>query len=240
MKSISEPIVLVGHCYGGAVITNAATGDKQVKALVYIDAFAPGKGQTIAQLLAAFPGSCAAPANLNFVPFPGAPKGVADAYIKQSAFPSCMANGLRVSEARVLAATQRPLASIALGEKSGVPAWKTIPSWSVVGTADHAIRRALQLAMDIAVRPHHQGARASPVHDLRPGDRDQSHPQGCPGNHLTGGRPPGPRPAGPGRGRAPGHRRRAAQFVISSAVNSLEDRPALPMHHIEARALGSS
>ena len=147
LHSISGPIVLVGHSYGGAVITNAATGDPQVKALVYVDAFAPAQGQTLAQLLASVPGSCAVPANLNVVPFPGAPSGVGDAYITQSAFPSCMANGLPATEARVLAVTQLPIATSALTDPSGVPAWKAIPSWAVVGTADHAIPPALQLAM---------------------------------------------------------------------------------------------
>jgi pimeloyl-ACP methyl ester carboxylesterase len=145
LHSISGPIVLVGHSYGGDVITNAATGDTQVKALVYVDAFAPAQGQTLAQLLAAYPGSCAEPSNLTVVPFPGAPAGVGDAYITQSAFPSCMANGLPARQA--LAADQAPLATIALTQPSGVPAWKTIPSWAVVGTADHAIPPALQLAM---------------------------------------------------------------------------------------------
>ena len=154
LHTISGPIVLVGHSYGGAVITNAATGDPQVKALVYVDAFAPAQGQTLAQLLAAYPGSCAVPANLNVVPFPGAPSGVGDAYIKQSVFPSCMANGLPATEAHVLAATQLPIATIALTQKSGVPAWKTIPSWAVVGTADHAIPLALQLAMAHTAHAH--------------------------------------------------------------------------------------
>jgi pimeloyl-ACP methyl ester carboxylesterase len=72
---------------------------------------------------------------------------VGDAYIKQSVFPSCMANGLPATEAHVLAVTQRPIATIALTQQTGVPAWKTIPSWAVVGTADHAIPLALQLAM---------------------------------------------------------------------------------------------
>jgi pimeloyl-ACP methyl ester carboxylesterase len=147
LHSISGPIVLVGHSYGGAVITNAATGDSQVKALVYVDAFAPAQGQTLAQLLASVPGSCAVPANLNVVPFPGAPAGVGDAYITQSAFPSCMANGLPAAQARVLAADQAPIATIALAQPTGVPAWKTIPSWAVVGTVDHAIPLPLQLAM---------------------------------------------------------------------------------------------
>jgi pimeloyl-ACP methyl ester carboxylesterase len=147
LHTISGPIILVGHSYGGAVITNAATGDSQVKALVYIDAFAPAQGQTLAQLLAAYPGSCAVPANLTVVPFPGAPAGVGDAYIKQSVFPSCMANGLPAAEAQAAAATQAPIATIALTQPTGVPAWQTIPSWAVVGTADHAIPLALDLAM---------------------------------------------------------------------------------------------
>ena len=154
LHSISGPIVLVGHSYGGAVITNAATGDPQVKALVYVDAFAPAQGQTLEQLLTAYPGSCAVPANLNVVPFPGAPSGVGDAYIKQSVFPSCMANGLPAAEANVLAVTQLPLSTIALTQQTGVPAWKTIPSWAVVGTADHAIPLALQLAMANTAHAH--------------------------------------------------------------------------------------
>src|ERR1700685_2746603 len=111
LHSISGPIVLVGHSYGGEVITNAATGDKQVKALVYVDAFAPAQGQTLAQLLASSPGSCAVPSNLTVVPFPGAPAGVGEAYIKQSVFPSCMADGLAAAKAHVLAATQLPIAT---------------------------------------------------------------------------------------------------------------------------------
>src|SRR5690348_14981642 len=140
LNTLSGPIILVGHSYGGAVITNAATGDPNVKALVYVDAFAPAQGQTIGQLVSAHPGSCVLPqANVTAQSYPGAPKGAVDVYIKQSVFGSCMANGLPTREASVLAATQRPLTSIALTQKSGVPAWKTIPSWAVIGTADHAI-----------------------------------------------------------------------------------------------------
>jgi pimeloyl-ACP methyl ester carboxylesterase len=148
LNTLSGPIVLVGHSYGGAVITNAATGDANVKALVYVDAFAPAQGQTIGQLVSAHPGSCVLPpANVTAQPYPGAPKGAVDVYIKQSVFGSCMANGLPARQAAVLAATQRPLTSIALTQKSGVPAWRTIPSWAVIGTADHAIPPAELLAM---------------------------------------------------------------------------------------------
>ena len=92
---------------------------------------------------------------------PGAPAGVADAYIKQSVFPGCMANDLPAVEARVLAVTQRPIATTALGDQSGVPAWKTIPSWAVVGTVDHAIPLALQLAMANTAHAHITKVRAS-------------------------------------------------------------------------------
>jgi pimeloyl-ACP methyl ester carboxylesterase len=151
LGTIPGHIVLVGHSYGGMVITNAATGNKNVKALVYDDAFIPAKGDTAGSLSGARPGSCLAVANpatvFNLVPFPGAPKGVVDAYVKPSVFPDCFANGLPASEGAVLAATQRPLATSVLTDKSGVPAWKTIPSWAVVGTADHVIPPAEQLFM---------------------------------------------------------------------------------------------
>jgi pimeloyl-ACP methyl ester carboxylesterase len=139
LDTISGPIVLVGHSYGGAVITNAATGDSQVKALVYVDGFEPAADQAIGQLVTARPGSCVVPANLSLVPYPGAPAGAADAYIKQSVFSACMANGLNATVAGELAATQHPLTTLALNQKSGTPAWLTIPSWAAIGTADHAI-----------------------------------------------------------------------------------------------------
>jgi pimeloyl-ACP methyl ester carboxylesterase len=164
LQTISGPIVLVGHSYGGAVITNAATGDKQVKALVYVDAFAPDQGQTIGQLVSSVPGSCVVAADpttiFTLATFPGAPAGVFDAYVKQSLFPSCFANGLPASEARMLAATQEPLSTIALSQQSGVPAWKTIPSWAVIGTADHVILPAEQLAMARHAHAHITEVRA--------------------------------------------------------------------------------
>src|ERR1700722_9306998 len=164
LHTISGPIILVGHSYGGAVITNAATGDTQVKALVYVDAFAPDQGQTIGQLVSAVPGSCVAAADpttiFNLATFPGAPAGVFDAYVKQSLFPSCFANGLPSSEARMLAATQEPLSTIALSQQTGVPAWKTIPSWAVIGTADRVILPAEQLAMARHAHAHITEVRA--------------------------------------------------------------------------------
>jgi pimeloyl-ACP methyl ester carboxylesterase len=152
LNTISGPIILVGHSYGGAVITDAATGDANVKALVYVDAFLPAQGETIGELINAVPGTCVAAPNLVAVPYPDAPSGSVDDYISQSAFPWCFGDGLPAAEAAELGATQRPLPSIALTQPSGVPAWKSIPSWDVIGTIDNAIPPAEQLAM--AERAH--------------------------------------------------------------------------------------
>jgi pimeloyl-ACP methyl ester carboxylesterase len=137
-----QPVVLVGHSYGGAVITNAAVGDPEVRALVYVDAFIPDQGDTIGGLASALPGSCLGgnPADVfNPVPCPGGPPGDVDLYIKPNLVPSCFATGLTASQAAVIAATQRPLTASAFAEPSGPPAWKTIPSWAVIGTADQVI-----------------------------------------------------------------------------------------------------
>ena len=143
-----RPVVLAGHSYGGAVITDAAAGDPQVKALVYVDAFIPARGESIGALLARpqGAGSCIGgnPAQVfNPVPFPGAPKGDADLYLQPGKFPGCFASGLSTTQAAVLAATQRPLVASAATDVSGTPAWKTIPSWAVVGTTDKVIPPAL-------------------------------------------------------------------------------------------------
>jgi pimeloyl-ACP methyl ester carboxylesterase len=163
LAAISGPIILVGHSYGGAVITNAATGNPNVKALVYVDAFIPAQGETLLQLINAQPGSCLAgnPADVfTTAQYPGAPAGDVDLYLRtapDSAYPGfaqCFANGLPAGEAAVLAATQRPLAFSAASTPSGAPAWLTIPSWSVIGIADHVIPPAEQLVMSKRAGAH--------------------------------------------------------------------------------------
>jgi pimeloyl-ACP methyl ester carboxylesterase len=140
LATIAGPIVLVGHSYGGVLITNAATGNPNVKALVYVAAFAPDLGETVGQILAMNPGSQAAPPNLTFRPYPG---GV-DVYITPSAFHSVFCADLPAKTAAVMAASQRPIDAAALGEPSGEPAWKTIPSWYLVASNDHAIPPATE------------------------------------------------------------------------------------------------
>ncbi|HEU0296130.1 MAG TPA: alpha/beta hydrolase [Anaerolineales bacterium] len=155
LNTIPGPIVLVAHSYGGAVITNAATGNPNVKALVYIDGFVPDEGETGFDLLGMEPPpdaspSCVAgdPATIfNFVSYPGAPAGDFDLYIKQEVYPSCFANTIAAKQAAVLAASQRPFVLSILGQPSGPPAWKTIPSWYLVGTLDKVIPPFLQTFM---------------------------------------------------------------------------------------------
>src|ERR1700724_4717565 len=107
LATITGPIVLVGHSVGGVLITNAATGNPNVKALVYVAAFAPDLGETVGQLLAKNPGSQAAPPNLTFRPYPG---GV-DVYITPGAFHGVFGADVPATTAAVLAATQRPIAA---------------------------------------------------------------------------------------------------------------------------------
>jgi len=152
LSTISGPIILVGHSYGGFVITQAATGNAQVKALVYDDAFIPAAGDTPMSLSGVEPGSCLAvsdPATvLNFAPYPMAPAGDVDVYVKPSVFPGCFANGLPAREGEALAAEQQPVTLSTLNDKLTVaPAWQTIPSWAVIGTQDHVIPPAEQLVM---------------------------------------------------------------------------------------------
>ena len=155
LSTISGPIILVGHSYGGFVITNAATGNPQVKALVYDDAFIPAAGDTPESLSSAKPGTCLTSTALNFVPYPGAPSGDADVYVKQGVFPGCFANGLPASEGAALAAEQQPpVASILSDTLTTTPAWQTIPSWDVIGTADHVLPPAEQVVMAQRARAH--------------------------------------------------------------------------------------
>jgi len=141
LESIQGPIVLVAHSYGGFVITNAAVGVPNVKALVYIDAFIPDEGNTALELV---PGSCVGEAPdkvFNIVPIAGG----ADLYLQTApngpydGFAECFANGVDPRTTALLAATQRPAFSNQFNEKSGPPAWRTIPSWSLIGTQDHVI-----------------------------------------------------------------------------------------------------
>jgi pimeloyl-ACP methyl ester carboxylesterase len=162
LAAISGPIVLVGHSYGGAVVTDAATGNGSVQALVYLDAFAPDQGETVMSL----PGPDSVLANpdsskvFNVVPA-APPTATTDLYVLPGLFPLAFANDLPLRRARVLAATQRPVTLGALREPSTAPAWKTIPSWYEVGTIDKVIPASAQLKMAVRAHAHVVEVRSS-------------------------------------------------------------------------------
>ncbi|WP_448316667.1 alpha/beta fold hydrolase [Streptomyces sp. CO7] len=144
LATLPGPVILVGHSYGGEVITNAARGHDHVKALVYAAAFAPDEGENALQLARRFPGSRLEGA-LVTRPLPGGTD--ADGYIDPAKFHEVFAADLPRSTTRVMAVSQRPGSLNGLSGPSGVPAWKTLPSWYVVAGSDRVIPPALQRFM---------------------------------------------------------------------------------------------
>jgi pimeloyl-ACP methyl ester carboxylesterase len=144
LDAIQGPLVVVGHSYGGFVITNAAAGDPDVRALVYVAGFAPAAGDTVGALAAMNPGSgLADPANLIVRPTPTG----ADGYINPSTFHEIFAGDLPRHLTDVMAASQRPADVGTLFQPSGTPAWDTIRAWYVVASNDNTIPPATQRFM---------------------------------------------------------------------------------------------
>ncbi|WP_250007509.1 alpha/beta fold hydrolase [Actinoplanes sp. M2I2] len=135
LATIEGPVVLVGHSYGGAVASNAAVGNDNVKALVYVAALAPDKGETTPDLLGMFPGATLGE-HLYEVPLSD---GTADVYVAAEHYHEHFCADVPAGQAALDAATQRPFNSVALNEASGEPAWKTIPSWFISPEQDRAI-----------------------------------------------------------------------------------------------------
>lgn len=161
LATLSGPIVLVGHSYGGVIITNAATGNPNVKALVYVAAFAPDEGDTVYTLQTMFPGTKLGLDALDFRPYTLADgTHSADGYVKAAYFRDIFAGDLPPAQTAVMAATQRPGDGHTLQQPSGVPAWKTIPSWYLVARDDNLIPAAAQryMAQRAAARTVEVGA----------------------------------------------------------------------------------
>jgi pimeloyl-ACP methyl ester carboxylesterase len=138
LERIEGPIVAVGHSYGGAVITNAATEAKNVVGLVYVAAFAPEEGETLGAVEA---GSKDSVLNSALVPgqYPTPNGGAATEFsIDPSKARDAFAGDLSDEQAALIAATQRPVSELGFSEASGPPAWKDRPSWAVVATGDRA------------------------------------------------------------------------------------------------------
>jgi pimeloyl-ACP methyl ester carboxylesterase len=138
----SGPVVLVGHSYGGFVITNAATGGGDVRALVFVDAFVPDVGETVFQILGGSGSALAVPdptTVLDLVGYPGAPEGDVEAFLKPDVVHNSFAQALSEGDRWLIAASQRPITLSANTTPSAAAAWTTLPSWAVVGTADRVI-----------------------------------------------------------------------------------------------------
>ena len=142
LSQIEGPIVLVGHSYGGFVMTNAATGNPNVKALVYIAAFAPAEGDTVQGLTSRAPGSLLGPETLTIRYVPDRWDPAPEGDVTPSAFRKVFAADLPRAQTDVLAASQRPASLATLTEPSGPPAWATIKSWYLVAGADNTIGTA--------------------------------------------------------------------------------------------------
>ncbi|MFD9684758.1 alpha/beta fold hydrolase [Kitasatospora sp. NPDC001309] len=139
VRGIPGPVVLVGHSYGGAVIT-VAGAEENVKALVYLAGYALEEGESLGELQGRFPDSELASA-LVYTPFPleGADGGGTDVSVEVDRFPAIFAADVDPALARVLAVSQRPLAAAAFGEAAPVAAWRSKPSWGLVSSADRTI-----------------------------------------------------------------------------------------------------
>lgn len=143
LEGLEGDVVLVGHSYGGLVISNAATGRERVKALVFVGGFALDSGESAAAATGRYEGGTLGETLVSFE----LPNGGADLYILQSKYRAQFAADVPEDEAARMAATQRPIAEAALNEPSGDPAWKTIPSWFLFGSEDKNIPVALHRFM---------------------------------------------------------------------------------------------
>ena len=131
----SDPVILVGHSYGGAVITAAARGAANVKALVYIAAFGPDAGENLQTLLQEYPSKIGAAL---------VPDAAGFLYIDRAKFREAFAADVSDRDHSILAAAQKPINSQTFGQVYESPAWKEIPNWYLIANEDQAINPNLQ------------------------------------------------------------------------------------------------
>jgi pimeloyl-ACP methyl ester carboxylesterase len=148
LKTISGSIVLVGHSYGGSVITNAAADIPNVKALVYVDAAAPDVGETTGQLSGSDSALSKDPQTLyDTATYAEAPQGATYLYLKESVFIRSFGNDLSQKTNVLLWASQRPASTSAFMTPSKAASWKTVPSWYFISTGDKIITPTSELFM---------------------------------------------------------------------------------------------
>jgi pimeloyl-ACP methyl ester carboxylesterase len=140
LDQIPGPVLAVGHSYGGAVITNAATNADNVVGLVYVAAFAPDEGETLGAIASNSKDSAVYPALIPLQYPTGEGQETATEFtIDPEGFHEVFAADLSVEQTVLMAATQRPLSELAFSEPNGEPAWKKVPSWAVVSSGDKVI-----------------------------------------------------------------------------------------------------
>ena len=139
ITQIPGPVLAVGHSYGGAVITNAVPQTRNVVGLVYVAAFAPDEGETLADIVSRSQDSVVLTATLEKqFPIGEGPQTAAELIIDPAQFREVFTADLPQLESDVYGLSQRPIAASAFGDRTGHPAWKDLPSWAAVGTADKA------------------------------------------------------------------------------------------------------
>lgn len=144
LKSIDGPIVLVGHSYGGAVITQAAAGNPNIKALVYIAALMPDAGENLGTLAARSTQSQLTAA-LRPVPYQNADGSQgADLFIDPAQYRNVFAADLPAAQTRVLATEQRPVDAAAFADTATAAAWHTVPTWALVARQDKTLGADLE------------------------------------------------------------------------------------------------
>jgi pimeloyl-ACP methyl ester carboxylesterase len=139
ISQIPGPVLAVGHSYGGAVITNAVPQTRNVVGLVYVAAFAPDEGEKLADITARSHDSVLGTATLEKqFPIGEGPQTATELIIDPARFREVFTADLPQLESDVYGLSQRPIAASAFGDETGHPAWKDLPSWAAVGTADKA------------------------------------------------------------------------------------------------------
>jgi pimeloyl-ACP methyl ester carboxylesterase len=137
LEQTPGPVLAVGHSYGGAVISNAASRAENVVGLVFVAAFAPDEGETLGEVEA---GSKDSVLNSALIPlkYPNGDSTAVEFAIDPTKLHDAFAADLPTEQTALMAATQRPVAEAAFSEPSGPPAWKRLPSWTVLSTGDKA------------------------------------------------------------------------------------------------------
>ncbi|MCU1420925.1 MAG: Alpha/beta hydrolase [Microbacteriaceae bacterium] len=144
---VEGPVIAVGHSYGGAIISNAATSSPNVVGLVFVSGFAPEENEKLSDVEGTSRDSALGPALVQRqYPLDDGTTAV-ELYVDTEKFPAVFAADLPQTQAAVLGASQRPVAAAAFDEPNGVPAWKTLPSWAAVATGDKAAGADVTLMM---------------------------------------------------------------------------------------------